>query len=44
MFKPQFSKKVSFELASNAHDNETYQDCHCWVFTSSEFRELLEEA
>lgn len=39
-----FTREVSLSLARDALENGTYRDCHCWVFSASHFRALLEEA
>lgn len=41
--KPQFSKELALQLAMDSFSNETYHDCHCWVFEYAAFIDLISE-
>jgi predicted SAM-dependent methyltransferase len=42
-FEPIFSPEVSLYTARRALEAETYQDCHCWVFTHQTFLDVINE-
>ena len=42
-FPNMFSREVSLALAKESYESGIYRDCHCWVFTASSFKQIMEE-